>query len=102
MTTAMWMDPFTKCLPLVGLLFACVPDDVPAAYQRAEQSSRIHLAARPHLLEGIDDIWTRDVVIDERGEAHVRVGQAVDGIRVFGAEAIVHMDSTGGFAGFTD
>jgi vibriolysin len=103
-------------LALMGLLSACVPDrdcevrspaepfdaDDPAAYQRAEQSSREHLVARPHLLDGIDGIWTRDVVIDERGEAHVRVGQSVDGIRVFGAEAIVHIDATGGFAGFTD
>jgi vibriolysin len=42
------------------------------------------------------------VWIDESGEAHVRIGQTVGGIPVFGGEAIVHLGADGMFNSVTD
>jgi Zn-dependent metalloprotease len=42
-------------------------------------------------LQGIDEIQVASVELDELGMAHVRVDQRVDGVAVFGTQAVVHV-----------
>jgi vibriolysin len=57
---------------------------------------------RPDVLRGAGQLSVARVHIDERGEAHDRLAQKIDGIPVFGAEAIVHLDRDGGLRSVTD
>ena len=61
-----------------------------------------HLAERPELGLGVGDVSVHRVLIDEVGQAHVRVGQRIGGIPVFEGEAIVHIGADGGFDSMTD
>ena len=83
---------------------SCFPSEDPAApisFQQgdpeslrlAEQLAREHLArTEPELAR---TLRTRRVDIDELGQAHTRLVQTVNGIPVFGAEAVVNLDETG-------
>jgi Zn-dependent metalloprotease len=53
------------------------------------------------VLAGIDTLRTRRVQIRE-GLAHVRIDQEFEGLPVFGAQAIVHIDEAGEVADLTD
>ncbi len=53
------------------------------------------VAQRPELILGVGDLSVKRVHIDERGEAHDRIVQTIDGVPVFGAEAIVNLDRRG-------
>ena len=74
-----------------------------ASMQRAEQLGLQHvLETRPELLNGVDEVWTKRVHIDQLGKAHTRIMQTVDNIEVFGGQAIVHMRPDGSFETMTD
>lgn len=68
----------------------------------AEELSLQHLQAQPERLVGVTDYQVRRVRIDELGEAHTRIKQIHHGIPVFGAEAIVHLNTDGSFKDMTD
>jgi Zn-dependent metalloprotease len=61
-----------------------------------------HIADRPELGLRLGDAAVKRTWIDEAGEAHVRVGQTVGGIPVFGGESIVHIGADGMFNSVTD
>lgn len=70
----------------------------------AEELAYEQLADRgsPMQVKGIQEVRTLKVNVDELGMAHARVQHMVDGIPVVGSEAIVHLDSAGTLAGYTD
>jgi vibriolysin len=74
----------------------------PASLRQAEDLGLRSLRAVPALTAGVELGRARSVEVDTLGRAHVRVAQTVGGVPVFGAEAIVHLDGTGRFAGVTD
>jgi len=102
-TSGSWMVACAADSPTgAGAATVFQPSD-PASTQLAEQLSVQQLrAARPSLLAGGHDVALRGVTIDELGGAHTRLAQTVDGIPVFGAEAIVHLDASGQLRGVTD
>ncbi|UQA59801.1 M4 family metallopeptidase [Polyangium aurulentum] len=57
---------------------------------------------RPDVLRGAGQLSVARVHIDERGEAHDRLAQKIDGIPVFGAGAIAHLDRNGDLRSVTD
>ncbi len=59
-------------------------------------------AERPEMFRGAGELKVERVHIDEFGEAHDRIGQTIDGVPVFGADAIVHLDSRGSIRSVTD
>lgn len=61
-----------------------------------------HIAERPELFVGAGHLVTRAVLIDDFGAAHVRVRQEINGVPVFGGEAILHLGSDGWFDSMTD
>jgi Zn-dependent metalloprotease len=56
----------------------------------------------PVVGHGVDGLRTVRVHLDEAGMAHTRVQQTVDGVPVFGGEAIVHLTREGGLYAITD
>lgn len=68
----------------------------------AEALARGHIAASDKLLAGVGAFTTLRAGVDGLGMAHVRLRQEVDGVPVFGGEAIVHLDADGGLFGVTD
>lgn len=56
----------------------------------------------PALAKGVDALRTTRVKLDDLGMAHTRVQQLVNGVPVFGGEAIVHLDERGKLFGVTD
>lgn len=68
----------------------------------AEDLGIQHIQAQPEILRGVGDISVRRVLIDDRGEAHDRVTQSINGIPVLGGEAIIHLNSDGTFKSITD
>ncbi|MEQ1571520.1 MAG: M4 family metallopeptidase, partial [Myxococcota bacterium] len=58
--------------------------------------------AKNPALAGVQDFVLERVDFDELGMAHVRVAQTVDGLPVFGGEAIVHLAGDGSTDSFTD
>jgi vibriolysin len=88
------------------------PDDVKAGKvftAEHEQSMTLagelalqHIAERPELSVGVGDISVRRVLIDETGEAHVRIGQTIGGISIFEGEAVIHIGADGRFNSTTD
>ncbi|MBZ4336518.1 M4 family metallopeptidase [Corallococcus sp. AS-1-12] len=59
-------------------------------------------AQRPGFLKGAGELSSRRFHVDGRGQAHERLSQTFQGVPVFGAAAIVHMDANGAIAGVTD
>ena len=70
------------------------PSD-PASLQLAERLALQHLTRMEPALAG--DVAVRRVQIDTAGQAYARVAQTVAGIPVFGAEAVVKLDSGGNY-----
>ena len=68
----------------------------------AEEITHEHLAGMPTLLQGIDELKVSRVAIDKQGMAHTRLQQTLDGVPVWGAEAIVHLRGDGTLLGATD
>jgi Zn-dependent metalloprotease len=56
----------------------------------------------PALAKGVDSLRTTRVKLDDLGMAHTRVQQLVNGVPVFGGEAIVHLDERGKLFTVTD
>jgi bacillolysin len=64
------------------------------------QLALAHVAtAAPEL---VDQIAVSDVHVDARGHGYARIAQAVDGVPVFGAAAVVHIDDHGDVVGVVD
>lgn len=81
-------------------LFATGSD---AEHALAEQIAWEHLHANAgRVLAGVDAVWTHSVAVDDLSTAHVRVTQTVDGVPVFGGEAIVHLLPNGLVSTLTD
>ena len=104
-------------LPLLSLLAGCVTTEDSGSLKSGEtmfpgeDQETISLAGelalgealqRPELFRGVEDMAVRRVTIDERGEAHARIGQTVGGIPVFEGEAIVHLGPDGKFNAVND
>lgn len=53
-------------------------------------------------LQGVDAMDMSDLHVDLLGATHVKVRQLLDGVPVWGGEAIAHVDAEGRFAGLTD
>ncbi len=73
-----------------------------ASLRRAEDLGFRHLREAATFVAGVELGRARTVEIDALGRAHVRIAQTIGGVPVFGAEAIVHLDAGGRFAGLTD
>lgn len=56
----------------------------------------------PVLAKGIGELRTLRVKVDDLGMAHTKVQQLVDGVPVFGGEAIVHLTKNGKLFALTD
>jgi vibriolysin len=104
-------------IPLLSLLAGCVTAEEPGSSKSGqtvfpgEDQETIQLAgelaigealSRPELFRGVEDMAVRRVSIDERGEAHARIGQTVGGIPVFEGEAVVHLGTDGKFNSVND
>ncbi|MBN8469948.1 M4 family metallopeptidase [Corallococcus exiguus] len=59
-------------------------------------------AQRPGFLKGAGELTSRRFHVDGRGQAHERLTQTFQGVPVFGAAAIVHLNANGAVAGVTD
>ncbi|TKC95738.1 M4 family metallopeptidase [Polyangium fumosum] len=102
--------------PLTFLLAACAVDGQDVDNQAAPQDENdsVHVghdaqaekvaadlalqriaAERPEIVRGVGDLSVRRVRIDKRGESVNRFVQSIDGIPVFGGEAIVRLDQRG-------
>ncbi len=110
----------SRCTPFVFVALAwagcATPEDDPVDakdgktfVEQDEQSAKLagelalqQLTHRPELGLRMGDASVRRVLIDETGEAHVRIGQEIGGIPVFGGEAIVHIGADGLFNSVTD
>jgi Zn-dependent metalloprotease len=98
---------------VAGLTFAACasPADEPQPLFTSGDPTSIRLATElglralqqdPALMAGVAQVNARSVEIDVLGRAHAHIAQAVDGVPVFGAEAIVHLDAEGRLDGVTD
>jgi vibriolysin len=71
--------------------------------QVAEELAIEHLyEAQPAILDGVGDVWGKQVAIDELGEAHVRLAQTLNDVPVFAGDAIIHLSPDGLFDSMTD
>jgi thermolysin len=53
-------------------------------------------------IKSVSELKVEGVQVDELSMAHTRVQQMVDGVPVFGSEAVVHLGSDGNVVSFTD
>jgi vibriolysin len=67
----------------------------------AEDMAYDHLAALDRL-DGVGDLWTETVAIDELSTAHIKITQTVQGVPVDGGETIVHLKPNGTINAVTD
>jgi Zn-dependent metalloprotease len=71
--------------------------------QVAEELAIEHLyEVQPALLDRAGDVWGKQVVIDELGQAHVRLTQTFNDIPVFTGDALIHLSPDGLFSSMTD
>ena len=62
-----------------------------------------HLYAQhPDFAQGAGTLVSKRVFLDERGGAHTRLAQYVDGVPVLGGQAIVHLKADGSYDSVTD
>ena len=73
-----------------------------AARERAEDLTYEYVFDDDAVLAGVDDVWVRRVIFDDRDEAHVRLTQVIDDVPVFGVESIVHLRPDGRVRSITD
>ncbi|RKH10657.1 bacillolysin [Corallococcus sp. CA053C] len=107
---------FVSLVPLLMLGSACgtdtVDDTLPAApgvqdsALAAKPAAGVGLsrlqAQRPEFFRGAGEVSSRRVMVDSQGKSHERVTQTFKGVPVFGAAAIIHLDSNGAVASVTD
>lgn len=113
----MRISRYTPFVPVALALAGCAaPSDDSADVKSSrifeaetEQSMKLagdmalqNIIDRSELGLGVGDVSVRRVLIDDAGEAHVRVAQEIGGIPVFGGDAIVHIGADGMFNSMTD
>lgn len=76
--------------------------DARAEKQAEELAVRQLFARHPDFTQGAGHLVAKRVLIDERGAAHQRLAQFVDGIPVLGGQAIVHLNADGSFRAVSD
>ncbi|MDP2308767.1 MAG: M4 family metallopeptidase [Pseudomonadota bacterium] len=76
--------------------------DDAASLEDAESLAWDAVESGDKVLAGVSSFTTMRVGVDSVGMAHVRLQQDVDGIPVFGGEAIIHLDAAGAYVGVTD
>lgn len=81
------------------VLFASDSDE---AMKAAEALAYAHLEADVARLDGVEELVTRVVQIDDLATAHVRIRQTHHGVPIFGAETIVHLEPAGDLRAITD
>ncbi|HVG59718.1 MAG TPA: M4 family metallopeptidase, partial [Hyalangium sp.] len=59
-------------------------------------------AQRPEFLQGVGDLSFRRGLVDPLGQAHERVDQVINGVPVFAAQAVLHLNPDGSIASITD
>lgn len=75
----------------------------PNALRQAEELSLQYLREEKlELAGGLEQASVKRVSVDKLGEAHSRIDQFYDGIPVFGAQSIVHLNPDGSFKAVTD
>ena len=77
----------------LGAASSAAPSDVATAFIRAN-AALFGLGAH-------DAVAVRETTRDALGMAHVRVQQTVDGVPVFGGDAVVHLDPTGAVVAYS-
>ncbi|MBN1203945.1 MAG: M4 family metallopeptidase [Myxococcaceae bacterium] len=68
----------------------------------AGQGLRQLQAQRPDFFRGAGELAFKRGLVDMRGQAHERLEQRVNGIPVFGGQAILHLNDDGTIASITD
>jgi Zn-dependent metalloprotease len=92
---------------LLTLLAACNPsgtlfsEETPESLEQAESLAAEHLDMLA-VKSGADELRITRVSIDALGMAHARAQQYIDGVPVFGGEAIAHLDTYGELVLMTD
>jgi Zn-dependent metalloprotease len=90
----------TSAAKVQGSMFSAESE---ASLDIAAELSMKHLFANESVhLAGVDEIWTKQVQVDDLGMAHTRIMQTQGGVPVFGGEAIVHLTPGGSVAGVTN
>jgi vibriolysin len=74
----------------------------PAAGLANGQGLRQLKAQNPEVLRGAGDVVFKRGLVDTLGKGHERVQQTINGIPVFGGEAILHLDKNGAVESITD
>jgi vibriolysin len=68
----------------------------------AGQGLRQLQAQRPDFVQGAGELSFKRGLIDSKGKAHERLEQRINGVPVFGAQAILHLNQDGSIEGITD
>jgi Zn-dependent metalloprotease len=79
-----------------------VSKSVPAAGLANGQGLQQLKAQRPEFLQGVGDLSFRRGLVDSLGQAHERVDQVINGVPVFAAQAVLHLNPDGSIASITD
>jgi len=74
----------------------------PAAGLASGQGLRQLKAQNPEILRGAGDVSFKRGLVDMLGKGHERLEQSINGVPVFGAEAILHLDKYGAIESITD
>jgi vibriolysin len=106
----MRMSRFVSVLPLL-LGSACGVEGLDADTQspqevgsssQTSQGLRQVAAQRPDFLSGAGELASKHTLAEPNGQAHERLTQKVNGVPVFGAQAIVHLKADGSIDSITD
>ncbi len=98
------------CIALLALSIGCDSRSVEAppplfatgSQEELELAVQLGLAALADRAPSLGRLEPTRVVVDELGMAHVRLQQQLDGVPVFGGEAIVHLHGDGSLSTITD
>ncbi len=77
-----------------------INEDIPLA--RELSFKILETVAADYGISSVDDLKEMRTFVDEQDMAHTHVQQTYNGVPVFGGEAIVHLDSTGGLFAMTN
>jgi Zn-dependent metalloprotease len=75
---------------------------LPSAALASGQGLQQLKAQRPEFLQGVGDLSFRRGLVDSLGQGHERVDQTINGVPVFGAQAVLHLNKDGSLASITD
>ncbi|WP_257454053.1 M4 family metallopeptidase [Archangium lipolyticum] len=59
-------------------------------------------AQRPEFLRGAGELSFKRALVDMRGRSHERLTQSINGVSVFGTQAIIHFEEDGSIGSVTD